>query len=153
MPRIDVSMTSAEIDRFLAPPRAGVLATIGRDAWPHMSAMWFVPHEAELHMWTYAKSQKAVNARRDPRASFLVEEGERYDALKGVAIRGPLHVVDDYERVLEIGLALYDRYTRPHLGVPAEGSVLTQIELQARKRVGLLLEMEDLASWDHSKLS
>jgi nitroimidazol reductase NimA-like FMN-containing flavoprotein (pyridoxamine 5'-phosphate oxidase superfamily) len=146
-------MTPQEIDAFLTPVRPGVLATIGRDAWPHLSAMWFVPHAGEIHMWTYGKSQKAVNARRDPRGSLLVEEGERYNTLKGVSIRGSLQVIEDYERVRAIGLGLYSRYTEPHLGIAAEEGPIVEIESQARKRVGLILDMDEVASWDHSKLS
>jgi nitroimidazol reductase NimA-like FMN-containing flavoprotein (pyridoxamine 5'-phosphate oxidase superfamily) len=153
MPRRDVSMTAEEIAAFLTPARAGVLATIGRDAWPHLSAMWFVPGPREIRMWTYGKSQKAVNARRDPKGSLLVEEGDRYNSLKGVSIRGSLQVIDDYERVRAIGLELYSRYTEPHLGIAAEEGPIVEIESQARKRVGLILEMSTVASWDHSKLS
>src|SRR5688572_29640071 len=102
MPRRDVSMSRDEIAAFLEPARVGVLATIGSDGRPHLSAMWFVPVEDELHMWTYAKSQKALNACRDPRATLLVEEGGRYNELKGISVSGDVVVTDDFDRVCAV---------------------------------------------------
>ena len=37
--------------------------------------LWFVPEGTELLGWTYAKSQKAKNLERDPRATVQVESG------------------------------------------------------------------------------
>lgn len=137
----------------MSAPRVGVLATIGSGGWPHLSGMWFLWQGGALRMWTYGKSQKAVNARRDPRASLLVEDGTEYQELRGVSLRGSLEVVETFDEVRSVGLGLYERYTQPQLGQSAEGPVLAEIERQARKRVGLVLKVDDIASWDHSKLS
>jgi PPOX class probable F420-dependent enzyme len=153
MPRSDVSMSREEIVAFLEPARVGVLATIGSDGRPHLSAMWFVPVGDELHMWTYSKSQKALNARRDPRATLLVEEGESYNELKGISVSGDVLVTDDFERVRAVGVALYERYTKPRLGTAVEDGPIEAIERQAHKRVALVLSMDKVASWDHSKLA
>ncbi|HVF52305.1 MAG TPA: TIGR03618 family F420-dependent PPOX class oxidoreductase [Actinomycetota bacterium] len=153
-PKVDVSMTPDEVVSFLREPRTGVLSTLGPDGGPHSAGMWFVLREADdvLWMWTYGKSQKAVNARRDPRAVFLVEDGMRYDQLKGVSIRGRLEVVTDTESIADIGMALYERYTLPATGVRAEDGPEYEIRRQATKRVGLVLPLSDVASWDHSRL-
>ena len=146
-------MTSEEIELFLGLPRVGVLATMGRDGYPHLSGMWFVPEGDVLRMWTYAKSQKAVNARRDDRASLLVEDGGAYNELKGISFRGRLSLLDALDDVRAIGLALFERYTKPDLDPSLEGLALGEIDRQAQKRVGLELHVEDAASWDHSKLA
>lgn len=146
-------MTDEEVDAFVAFPRVGTLATLDRDGSPHLSGMWFVPEDDVLRMWTYGKSQKALNARRDPRAALLIEEGVRYLELRGVSIRGSLTVLDAYDEVRAIGVALYERYTRPDLDSALEGTVLAEIDRQAAKRVGLVLHVESVASWNHSKLS
>ena len=145
-------MTSEEQQQFLKVPRTAVLATLDAEGWPHLSGMWFLPGPV-IRMWTYAKSQKAVNARRDARGSLVVEHGVRYSELMGVSMRGRLTVIDDFEEVRAIGVDLYRRYTQPELGLDVEEGPITEIERQARKRVGLLLDVEDVASWDHSKLS
>jgi PPOX class probable F420-dependent enzyme len=151
-PKLDVSMSDAEVRAFLEEARVGALTTIGRDGYPHTVAMWFVPDADALRMWTYAKSQKAHNARRDPRCSFMVETGDRYDELRGVLVKGRLELVIDLDRTEEIGRRIYDRYTLPVSGVALDDGPIVEVRRQAAKRVGLLLPLDDVASWDHRKL-
>lgn len=145
-------MTHEEVETFLARPLTAVLSTLARDGGPHMAGMWFVADPDAIRMWTYAKSQKAVNLRRDPRAALLLEEGALYSELRGVLVRGPAELLESYEDVRAIGVRLYERYTQPVTGAPPEGVVLDEIERQARKRVGIVLPRRETASWDHSKL-
>jgi PPOX class probable F420-dependent enzyme len=151
-PRRDVSMTPEEIAAFLLPARTGVLTTLDRGGWPHSTGMWFAPDRGEILMWTYKKSQKAKNVERDHRCAFLVEAGDSYDELSGVLIRGPARISDDFEEVADVGTRLYERYTLPVTGLPVADGPLVEIERQARKRVAIVVPMEDVASWDHSKL-
>ena len=51
--------------------------------------------------WTFAKSQKIMNLRRDPKMSGLVESGgDSYNELRGVELVGDGRIVDDYDQVL-----------------------------------------------------
>jgi PPOX class probable F420-dependent enzyme len=145
-------MTREEVAAFLRVPRTATLSTLAADGGPHSAGMWFVAADDVIRMWTYAKSQKTVNLRRDPRAAFLVEDGDEYSQLRGVLARGRVEIVDDFESIATIGKELYARYTEPRTGLPVAGDVLAEIERQARKRVGLVLPLLDVASWDHSKL-
>ena len=61
-------------------------ATVGLRGRPHMVALWFVGDAAELRGWTYAKSQKARNLERDPRATLGLEDGVQYHELRGVML-------------------------------------------------------------------
>ncbi|MGH2695093.1 MAG: pyridoxamine 5'-phosphate oxidase family protein [Actinomycetota bacterium] len=151
-PKLDVSMSKPELRAFLEEARVGALTTIGRDDYPHTVGMWFVVDGDVLAMWTYAKSQKARNARRDPRCSFMVETGDRYEELRGVLVKGRLEVVTDHGRIEEIGTRLYDRYTLPVTAVALDDGPIVEIRRQAAKRVGLLLPLHDVASWDHRKM-
>jgi nitroimidazol reductase NimA-like FMN-containing flavoprotein (pyridoxamine 5'-phosphate oxidase superfamily) len=146
-------MTPDEVAAFLAEPRTAALTTLGADGWPHSAGMWFAPVDDELHMWTYAKSQKAANAQRDKRCSFLAEEGVGYSELRGVLVRGRLQIVRDEEAIATIGGLLYDRYTLPSTGVPLADGPVVEIRRQASKRIGLVLPMDRIASWDHSKIA
>lgn len=114
--------------------------------------MWFVPAEDHLLMWAYRRSQKAVNARRDPRASFLVEDGKPYEELRGILIRGELDLIESFDELRALGISLYDRYTKPSLGLEVSDGPIAEIERQARKRVGLRMPYERITSWDHRKL-
>jgi PPOX class probable F420-dependent enzyme len=153
MGRLDISMSTTEVTSFLAAAHTGVLSTLGRGGFPHCAGMWFVRDGDELRMWTYGKSQKAQNVRRDPRCAFLVERGEGYTELRGVMVRTKAVIITDYETVVEIGMSLLARYMLPAAGERARtASPEAEIRRQAEKRVGLALPMERLVSWDHSKL-
>src|SRR5438270_7146247 len=106
-----IRMSDEEIRAFLEEQRILQIATIDHDGWPHLVAMWYVLINDQIVFWTYAKSQKAVNLRRDARLTCLVETGERYDELRGVQIKGRAIINDDRETVQRIGEALYERYT------------------------------------------
>ena len=152
-PRRDVAMTADEIRTFLAPPRTGVLSSLGKDGFPHSVAMWFVPdiEGGEVRMWAYRKSQKVVNLQRDPRCALMVEEGMGYSELKGILVRGRARVIDDPDEIFEIGRRLYEIYTLPATGIPSEAAE-EELRRQAGKRNGIVLPLERVASWDHSKL-
>ncbi|MGH2746744.1 MAG: pyridoxamine 5'-phosphate oxidase family protein [Actinomycetota bacterium] len=151
-PRVDTSMTEDEIHRFLDAPRTGVLSTVGPDGVPHSVGMWFARCGDEIRMWTYAKSQKAKNVRRSPGVGFLVEEGGTYSELRGVLVRGDAILLEDQDRVAEIGRLLYVRYTFPVTGVPVEDGPIEEIRRQATKRIGIALPLARVVSWDHGKL-
>ena len=147
-------MTDDEIWSFLAPSRAAVLSTLGKDGFPHTVAMWFVPaqDDGNLRMWAYRKSQKIRNLERDPRCSVMVEEGDTYDTLKGVLVQGRAQLVEDPAKIEEIGRQLYDRYTFPITGVDVDAGPHIEIRRQASKRKGIVIPMDNVASWDHSRL-
>ena len=144
-------MGAEEIAAYLGAQRNATLASIGPTGFPHQVAMWFLPEAGRIVMWAYRRSQKAVNLRRNPRASFLVQDGDTYDSLRGVVVQGEVDLVDDTSDVLEIGNALHARYGGAYGDDPdAYRAVIVQ---QAPKRVGILLPMQHVFSWDFRKLS
>jgi hypothetical protein len=100
----------------------------------------------ELWAWTFAKSQKAVNLGRDPRATLQVEAGERYEELRGVMLECDTVVHDDVETIVAFGLELFARYG----GV--DDDVRAMIEQQAPKRIAMQFVECGRATWDHRKL-
>ena len=50
--------------------------------------MWYAVLDGEIWFETKAKSQKAVNLRRDPTITVMIEDGQTYDTLRGVSIDG-----------------------------------------------------------------
>lgn len=145
-------MSAAEVADYLQVPRNGVLTTLGREGWPHPTAMWFVPEAGRLLMWTYRRSQKAVNLFRDPRCAFLVEDGTAYNELRGVLIQGRAELIEGSEDIVAIGRSLYERYTLPATRLPVDEEPLVEITRQAAKRVGVAIPFERIASWDHRRL-
>lgn len=137
---------------MLREPHTGVLSTVGPGGFPHSVGIYYVVSEdpVQLHMWVYGKSQKAVNVRRNPRASLLVESGEPYQDLRGVLVRGKARIVTDVDQVLQLGKEIYERYFEPGTGVSLTDA-LPGIERQSEKRVCLVLQATGFASWDHGR--
>jgi general stress protein 26 len=111
--------------------------------------MWYALNGGDLCFWTYGKSQKVVNLRRDPRLSVLVATGDVYEELRGVSIVGHAEIVDTTPEVLEFGLLLFPRYWGP----VDDDLVRAGIEAQASKRVLIRVKADKTVTWDHAKLA
>jgi PPOX class probable F420-dependent enzyme len=146
--REQIRMSEAEIQSFLDEQRTMAVATIGRDGFPHVVAMWYTLMDDKPAFWTYAKSQKALNLRRDPRVTCLVETGEAYGELRGVQIKGRATLIEDAADVLRLGEAIWERYT----GGPLDDAMRRMVAAQARKRVGVIVAPVEVVTWDHRKL-
>jgi PPOX class probable F420-dependent enzyme len=144
--RAQIEMSEEEVRAFLADHKVMQVATIGPRGWPHIVPLWYVPDGTELRGWTYAKSQKARNLERDPRATVAIEDGVEYNELRGVMLECEVEVERDTDRVADYGEALVDRYG----GGSAE--MKEGFRAQARKRVGLRFVPTRVVSWDHRKL-
>lgn len=142
-----IKMTDGEIRAFLEGGRDLQVASINADGTPHLVTMWYAMLDGEIAFWTYAKSQKVVNLRRDPRLSVLVATGDVYEQLKGVSISGRAEIVDEPGRVLRYGEAVYERYWGTLNDTAREG-----VRAMGSKRVVIAVKPEKILSWDHSKL-
>ena len=142
-------MTPDEMRTFLDEGRDLQVASINADGTPHLVTMWYLRDGEDLLFWTYAKSQKVVNVRRDPRATVLVATGEKYEQLKGVSITGSTTVVDDLDEVLAFGEKVYEKYWGPiDNDLVREG-----VRTMGAKRVVIRVTPVKTTSWDHSKLA
>ncbi|HKF80733.1 MAG TPA: pyridoxamine 5'-phosphate oxidase family protein [Thermoleophilaceae bacterium] len=144
--RDQIKMSDDEVAAFLVEQMVMQCATIGPQGLPHMVALWYVPDGIELRGWTYAKSQKAKNLERAPRATLGIADGVQYHELRGVMLECDVELEREPERVAEYGFALVDRYAE---GSPEAKEAFRE---QARKRVGLHFLPKRLVSWDHRKL-
>ena len=142
-------MTDDEVTAYLETQRILNVATNGPSGHPHVVAMWYAVIDGAVKFWTFGKSQKVINLRRDPKMTCLVESGESYDQLKGVELVGTGRIIDDYDEILAIGTAVAIRYNGP--GAASEAA-LPFIEAQARKRLGIEVVVGRAVSWDHTKL-
>ena len=148
--RDQIVMTEAEIEAFLTQQRILNVATNGPTGHPHMVAMWFVLLEGKPAFWTFARSQKIVNIRRDDKISGLVESGHSYNELKGVEMTGTARLIEDRDHIFEIGKAIAVKYTGP---AALHADSLPFIEAQVSKRLGVVIDVDRWVSWDHTKLA
>jgi PPOX class probable F420-dependent enzyme len=145
--REQIKMSSAEVDEFLAGRRTMNVATNGPTGHPHVVAMWYGFHDGKPAFWTFGRAQKVINIRRDPKISALVEDGDTYSQLRGVELVGRARLVEDHEGIVAIGLSVAQRYQN----VDAD-TARSFVEGQAGKRLGVVIDVERVVSWDHTKL-
>ncbi|WFR74202.1 PPOX class F420-dependent oxidoreductase [Prescottella defluvii] len=145
--RGQITMTEAEITEFIERSRVSTMATIGPNGTPHLVAMWYAVIDGELWFETKAKSQKAVNLRRDGRLTLMIEDGDTYDTLRGVSIEGRGEIVDDPEALFRVGISIWERYTGPY-----SEDVKPAVEMMLHKRVAVRVVPDRVRSWDHRKL-
>jgi PPOX class probable F420-dependent enzyme len=143
-----IRMTDAEIESFVDGQRTLQVASINKDGTPHLVAMWFAKVGGRLAFWTYAKSQKVLNLRRDPRLTVMLESGTKYEELKGVTVYGTARIIEDKDAVLRFGEAVYERYWGPI----DSGLVRDGVHAMGAKRVLIIVEPDRVVSWDHAKL-
>lgn len=147
--RSQITMSPEEVEAFLQGRRTLNVATNGLGGYPHVVAMWYCLLDGKPAFWTFGKAQKVLNIQRDPKISALVEAGETYDALQGVELVGTARILEDFDTVLEIGKAVALRYRGAASETP---EAMAMLEAQARKRVGVVIDVERVVSWDHTKL-
>src|SRR5262252_4287262 len=130
---------------FLREHRKAALATTDKDGFPHVVAMNFYAKDGAFYMTSYAKAQKVVNIRRNPKVALMVEAGDKYPELQGVMVRGRCEIIEGEDAVraafAEMARARGASYQRPSTANDS-----------APKRVVLKIIPEKITSWDHRKL-
>jgi PPOX class probable F420-dependent enzyme len=145
-----VRLTDEELAEFLESNMKVQVATNGPDGHPHLTTLFYVMVDGQMFFWTYGKSQKIQNLRRDPRITCLVEDGTDYFELRGATIFGKARLIEDYDQLVDLG----GRVATVMAGGEDLGDFGAQIVAQqARKRVGVIVEPEKIASWDHRKMT
>ena len=143
-----IRMTDAEVQEFLAGVRTMNCATVNHDGTIHLVAMWYGFLEGCPALETKAKSQKVANLRRDPQITCLVEDGSAYEELRGVEIVGHAEIVDEPDRMFELGISVFER----HQGMEYRDELRPVIEQMLHKRVVVKIHPDRYVSWDHRKL-
>lgn len=152
--RDQIRMSDDEVASFLDGRHNMAVATLGPTGHPHLVAMWYAFvggdrfGEGRLAFWTYGRSQKVVNLRRDDRLTCLVEAGGRYEELRGVELAGRGEIVEDDDTVLRVGEEILRRYQ----DVELSDDLRAGLRQQATKRIAVFVDVEDVTSWDHRKL-
>jgi general stress protein 26 len=150
--RDQIRLTDVEIREYLEESKTVILCSNGRDGYPHVMPMWFrVAEDGSIHMTTYARSQKVLNLKRDPRATLLVESGIGYAELKGVMFRGEMEVIEDLDQIVDTMMAASNE-RQPVTDPDQLASLREAMKKTASKRVLLRMKLENPLSWDHSKL-
>lgn len=143
MAKLDLALTPDEVDSFLATHRTARVATVGAGGRPHVVPLWFVWLEGSMFMNTTRGNVTIANLQADPSAAAVCDDGETYDDLRGVVLRGPVVDAGDDPRIAEVE----GRWSRKYLaGNPVPFATW-------RNRVWLRLDPVRLSSWDFRKIA
>ncbi|MEU8547961.1 pyridoxamine 5'-phosphate oxidase family protein [Streptomyces roseoverticillatus] len=143
-----IMMTRPELDAFLAGQRTCRVATVGRDGRPHLSALWFVWDGSALWLYSFVRSRRWAELRRDARISVLVDDGREYGELRGAELSGTAAFAGEAPRTGEPcpELAAPEAlFTAKYFGglpsMPYDG-----------RHAWLRLTPDEVVSWDFRKL-
>ncbi|MCB1257071.1 MAG: PPOX class F420-dependent oxidoreductase [Microthrixaceae bacterium] len=145
--RSQIKMTDDEVREFIDQQRSATVATVSPDGVPHLVAMWYAVVDGEIWFETKAKSQKALNIKRNPTVSFLVEDGHTYDTLRGVSIEGTAEITDDPDALWKVGVSIWERYNGPY-----SEEVKPLVEFMLHNRIAVRIKAQRTRTWDHRKL-
>jgi PPOX class probable F420-dependent enzyme len=143
-----IKMTPDEVEEFIHGKRTATMCTHYRDGSIHAVGMWYGFINGHVAMESKAKAQKVLNLRRDPRITVLIEEGIAYEELRGVSIVGTAEIIEDRERLWEVGVSVFSRYNAPYTE-----EMKPFVEALIHKRVAIEVIPKKIVTWDHRKLS
>lgn len=143
-----VKMSDDEIWKFIDGQKTVQVATINKDGSPHVMPLWFAIEDRRIVLETFTKSQKIVNLERDDRISILFEDGESYNDLKGVSIKGRAELIREHDEVHRLHMAVLVR-NQPEVPVELlERATASMVS----KKTAIVIEPSRFITWDHSKL-
>lgn len=142
MAKLDLSLTDRELDVYLREGRTMRVATVDPDGMPHVVPLWFVWHDGIVFLNSTRGNPTVENMLRHERAAGVVDDGETYDALRGVVVTGRVEVAEGDPRLAAVERAWSEKY----LGGKEPPY------RRWRNRVWLRLVPERTASWDFRKI-
>jgi PPOX class probable F420-dependent enzyme len=149
--RRGVRLSADEAWDTIEQSHTGILTTLRRDGMPISLPVWFVALDRQIYVTTPGRAKKVARIRRDPRAAFVVESGERWVDLKAVHLTGRATVVDDRD-LLERVQAKQDEKYRAFRMARREMPSATR-EHYGQETALIRFEPDDrIVSWDNAKL-
>jgi general stress protein 26 len=144
-----IRMTDVELATFIEEQKSLQVACREKDGSIHLSTLWFAVVDDLLAFGTYSKSQKILNLQRDDRITVLLEDGETYETLRGVMIKGTATLVDDEKGLHDLARAVVE-HNQPGLDPDLLDVAAAHLTV---KRTGVMVEPRKVVSWDHTKLA
>ena len=148
------ALSDDALTHFLENQRTLILATTRDSGSPVLHALWFVYLNDAVYINIQRDSFKMHNILRDHRVSALVEDGESYFELRGVAIEGEAQEVVEEDEILAVQDAQRAKHLRIGSGTGNLPNYLEQSREERLKRgdrVLLKIPMTRVRSWDFGK--
>jgi nitroimidazol reductase NimA-like FMN-containing flavoprotein (pyridoxamine 5'-phosphate oxidase superfamily) len=142
MAKWDLSLTPKEVEEYLDRQRTVRLATASRDGRPHVVPLWFVWVDGFLFMNSTLGNVTIKNLQANAEATGSIDDGDRYEELRGVLVHGTVEFADDDPRLDRVKRSWSQKYLG---GQPVPYD-------RWRNRVWLRMHPERMASWDFRKI-
>ena len=145
--RLDEDEAWAELERA----HTGILTTLRRDGRPVSLPVWFAAVDRRIYVRTPAKTRKVEHVRIDPRATFLVERGEKWIELCAVMVYADVELLEPGEEYDAASAAITAKYA----GFRMESKKMpdaTKQHYAGRAAVLRLTPTERPVTWDNSRL-
>jgi PPOX class probable F420-dependent enzyme len=147
---INLRLTNEEAWEFIASSHTGIITTLRADGMPISLPVWFAAQQGSIVFTTPSRAKKASRLRRDSRAAFLVEAGEKWAELRAVHLTGHVEFIEDDEVKDSIDAAIAEKYAA-YRTAPAQMPAASQARY-ANKTYLRLVPDEKVLSWDNRRL-
>ena len=150
---MSIRLSPDEAWEALAHAHTGIFTTLRRDGMPIALPVWFVAIDRSICLGAPSRTKKLARLRHDPRASFLIESGERWVDLLAVHLTGRCELLDlekDRSLIERIDDALdvkYAKFRSDHTAMPQK----TQEHYAARTFIRFVPDTRVL-TWDNSRM-
>ena len=134
----------------LEKSHTGILTTLRRDGMPIALPVWFVVLDRTICLAAPSRTKKLARLRHDPRASFLVESGEKWAELEAVHLTGRVEIVVHTTAIERIDDALDTKYAA-FRGVREAMPEKTQAHYAGRTFMRLVPD-DRFLSWDNRRI-
>ena len=145
-----IRLTEDEAWEAVESAHTGTLTTLRRDGMPIALPVWFAVEDRAVVLMTPSSTKKVARVQWDPRASFLVESGEKYVDLRGVHLTGRIEIVEGDDAKARIEAAVNAKYAafRPAAdALPAKAQAF-----YAQQAFLRFLPEGRILTWDNARL-
>jgi PPOX class probable F420-dependent enzyme len=146
-----IRLTLDEAWEAVGSSHTGILTTLRRDGMPIALPVWFAVDDRTIALMTPAGTKKIARIRHDPRASFLVESGERWAELRAVHFTGRVEFVNDLTDASRIEAAVTAKYAAFR---PAAANLPAATQAYYANQVYLRFVPEGrILTWDNARIT
>lgn len=151
-----VRLSDDEAWAELDTAHTGILTTLRRDGRPVSLPVWFATVGRTIYVRTPAKTRKVEHVRRDPRATFLVERGEKWIELCAVMVYADVELLGVGEEYDTASAAIAEKYAG--FGMKSKAMAgkkvpdATKDHYAGRSAMLRLTPTDRLVTWDNSRL-
>ena len=148
---MSIRLTQDEAWEVLERSHTGILTTLKADGMPITLPIWFVALDRTICFSAPNRTKKIRRMQHDPRASFLVESGERWAELRAVHLTGLVERVDDEATMARIDAALDEKYApfRTSRSVMPKATA----DHYAGRTIFRLVPDQRILTWDNSRIA